>query len=116
MDEEDERNTADRYPNIEKIKDNEQKKGHGGKNSKKIAPYPFPCRTFYKRSEEHTSELQSQFHLLFPFFFLKDTAPPEIYPLPLHRRSSDLEKKKGHGGKNSKKIAPYPFPCRTFYK
>src|SRR3989338_6676573 len=36
------------------------------------------------RSEEHTSELQSQFHLLFPLlFFLNDPAPPEIYPLPL---------------------------------
>src|SRR3989338_6675651 len=36
------------------------------------------------RSEEHTSELQSQFHLLFPFFFFNDPAPTEIYPLSLH--------------------------------
>src|SRR3989338_6683763 len=36
------------------------------------------------RSEEHTSELQSQFHLLFPLFFFNDTATTEIYPLPLH--------------------------------
>src|SRR3989338_6729564 len=39
------------------------------------------CRT---RSEEHTSELQSQFHLLFPLFFFNDPAPTEISPLPLH--------------------------------
>src|SRR3990172_6751825 len=37
-----------------------------------------------KRSEEHTSELQSHLHLLFPIFFFNDTAPTEIYPLPLH--------------------------------
>src|SRR3990172_5221751 len=36
------------------------------------------------RSEEHTSELQSQLHLLCPLFFLKDTATTEIYPLSLH--------------------------------
>src|SRR3989338_7263738 len=36
------------------------------------------------RSEEHTSELQSQFHLVCHFFFLNDAAPPEISPLPLH--------------------------------
>src|SRR3989338_6791957 len=36
------------------------------------------------RSEEHTSELQSQFHLLFPLFFFNDTATTEISPLPLH--------------------------------
>src|SRR3990167_6867174 len=35
------------------------------------------------RSEEHTSELQSQSNLLFPLFF-NDPAPPEISPLPLH--------------------------------
>src|SRR3990167_6890137 len=34
------------------------------------------------RSEEHTSELQSQSNLLFPlFFFFNDTATTEIYPL-----------------------------------
>src|SRR3989338_6749523 len=37
-----------------------------------------------QRSEEHTSELQSHFHLLFLLFFFKDPAPPEISPLPLH--------------------------------
>src|SRR3989338_8384784 len=37
-----------------------------------------------RRSEEHTSELQSQFHLLFPLFFFNDPAPTEISPLPLH--------------------------------
>src|SRR3989338_8069845 len=36
------------------------------------------------RSEEHTSELQSQFHLVCPLFFLNDTAPTEIYSLSLH--------------------------------
>src|SRR5256886_14937274 len=25
-----------------------------------------------------------RFHVIFYFFFLNDTAPPEIYPLPLH--------------------------------
>src|SRR3989338_2081196 len=37
-----------------------------------------------RRSEEHTSELQSQFHLLFLFFFFNDPAPTETSPLPLH--------------------------------
>src|SRR3990172_5289023 len=37
-----------------------------------------------ERSEEHTSELQSRLHLVFPFFFLNDTATTEIYPLSLH--------------------------------
>src|SRR3989338_6789059 len=37
-----------------------------------------------RRSEEHTSELQSQFHLLFRLFFFNDTATTEIYPLSLH--------------------------------
>src|SRR3989338_7043305 len=32
--------------------------------------------TRYIRSEEHTSELQSQFHLLCPFFFLMIRRPP----------------------------------------
>src|SRR3989338_7106985 len=42
------------------------------------------------RSEEHTSELQSQFHLVFRlllykiFFFFNDTATTEIYTLSLH--------------------------------
>src|SRR3990172_1870631 len=36
------------------------------------------------RSEEHTSELQSQLHLLFPLFFFNDTATTEIYTLSLH--------------------------------
>src|SRR3989338_6779501 len=38
----------------------------------------------FLRSEEHTSELQSQFHLLCRLFFFNDTAPTEIYPLSLH--------------------------------
>src|SRR3990167_6890538 len=33
------------------------------------------------RSEEHTSELQSQSNLLFPLFFFNDTPPTEISPL-----------------------------------
>src|SRR3989338_7021881 len=36
------------------------------------------------RSEEHTSELQSQFHLVFPLVFFNDTATTEISPLSLH--------------------------------
>src|SRR3989338_7502866 len=36
------------------------------------------------RSEEHTSELQSQFHLECRRLFLKDTATTEIYTLSLH--------------------------------
>src|SRR3989338_3669046 len=35
------------------------------------------------RSEEHTSELQSQFHLVCRLFF-NDPATPEIYTLSLH--------------------------------
>src|SRR3989338_7847561 len=38
----------------------------------------------YYRSEEHTSELQSQFHLVCRLFFLNDTATTEIYTLSLH--------------------------------
>src|SRR3990167_6871014 len=38
---------------------------------------------FENRSEEHTSELQSQSNLLSPLFFLNDTATTEIYSLPL---------------------------------
>src|SRR3990172_6754630 len=37
-----------------------------------------------KRSEEHTSQLQSPLHLLFPLFFFNDTATTEIYTLSLH--------------------------------
>src|SRR3990172_6791012 len=36
------------------------------------------------RSEEHTSELQSRLHLLFPLFFLNEPATTEISPLSLH--------------------------------
>src|SRR3989338_6641755 len=35
------------------------------------------------RSEEHTSELQSQFHLLYPLFFFMHPPPPDSTPLPL---------------------------------
>src|SRR4030067_836162 len=37
-----------------------------------------------RRSEEHTSELQSLAYLVCRLFFLNTTAPTEIYPLPLH--------------------------------
>src|SRR3989338_6699933 len=37
-----------------------------------------------RRSEEHTSALQSQFHLLFLLFFFNETATTEISPLSLH--------------------------------
>src|SRR3990167_8307585 len=36
------------------------------------------------RSEEHTSELQSQSNLVCRLFFFNDTATTEIYPLSLH--------------------------------
>src|SRR3989338_8062598 len=36
------------------------------------------------RSEEHTSELQSQFHLVCRLLFFNNTATPEIYTLSLH--------------------------------
>src|SRR3990167_2181732 len=36
------------------------------------------------RSEEHTSELQSQSNLVCRLFFFNDPATTEIYPLPLH--------------------------------
>src|SRR3989338_6749285 len=36
------------------------------------------------RSEEHTSELQSQFHLVCRLLFFNDTATTEIYTLSLH--------------------------------
>src|SRR3990172_3647649 len=38
----------------------------------------------HARSEEHTSELQSPLHLLFPLFFFNDTAPTDISTLSLH--------------------------------
>src|SRR3972149_3657140 len=37
----------------------------------------------FRRSEEHTSELQSQPNLVCRLVFLKDAATTEIYPLPL---------------------------------
>src|SRR3990167_6985277 len=49
------------------------------------------------RSEEHTSELQSQSNLLYILFF-NDTATTEIYPLSLHdalpicRRRNNLQR------------------------
>src|SRR3989338_6765508 len=39
---------------------------------------------FIERSEEHTSELQSQFHLVSRLFFFNDPATTEIYTLSLH--------------------------------
>src|SRR3990172_3638193 len=39
--------------------------------------------TIAPRSEEHTSELQSRLHLLYPLFFLNATAPTEISTLSL---------------------------------
>src|SRR3989338_6656771 len=48
------------------------------------ADYLGRLKTARPRSEEHTSELQSQFHLVFRLFFFNDTATTEIYPLSLH--------------------------------
>src|SRR3990172_6926516 len=36
------------------------------------------------RSEEHTSEIQSRLHFIFPLFFFNDPATTEIYTLSLH--------------------------------
>src|SRR3989338_6701226 len=47
-------------------------------SSKSFSLFGFP------RSEEHTSELQSQFHLVFRLFFFNDPATTEIYTLSLH--------------------------------
>src|SRR3989338_6978035 len=46
----------------------------------------FSIKPLYSlRSEEHTSELQSQFHLVCRLvFFFNDTATTEIYTLSLH--------------------------------
>src|SRR3989338_7005073 len=45
---------------------------------------PYAILSVSSEIGEHTSELQSQFHLLFLLFFFNDPAPPEIYPLSLH--------------------------------
>src|SRR3990172_32804 len=37
----------------------------------------------WDRSEEHTSELHSPLHLLFPLFFFNEPAPTDLSPLPL---------------------------------
>src|SRR3990167_2004937 len=42
------------------------------------------------RSEEHTSELQSQSNLVLPFFFFKEPGPHRDLPSSPPRRSSDL--------------------------
>src|SRR3989338_2161677 len=47
-------------------------------------------RTETSRSEEHTPELQSQFHLLSPLYFFQCTAAPRDLPPSPTRRSSDL--------------------------
>src|ERR1051325_6319935 len=41
-------------------------------------------RCAHKRSEEHTSELQSPYVISYAVFCFNDTAPPEIYTLSLH--------------------------------
>src|SRR3990167_6941496 len=48
------------------------------------------------RSEEHTSELQSQSNILYPLIFFNDTATTEIYTLPLH---AALPISAGRGGR-----------------
>src|SRR3989338_2144094 len=45
------------------------------------------------RSEEHTSELQSQFHLVCLLFFFKCSGPPRDLPSFPTRRSSDLRRR-----------------------
>src|SRR3990167_6872644 len=48
------------------------------------------------RSEEHTSELQSQSNLIFRLFFFNDTATTEIYPLSLHDALPILLRRQEH--------------------
>src|ERR1051326_6467479 len=45
---------------------------------------PTAASSTYKRSEEHTSELQSHSFISYPVFFFNDTATTEIYTLSLH--------------------------------
>src|SRR3990167_6891206 len=47
-------------------------------------PSSFRSTAAMKRSEENTSELQSQSNLLYQLVFFNDTATPEIYTLSLH--------------------------------
>src|ERR1044071_5024725 len=42
------------------------------------------CSHLPKRSEEHTSELQSRVDISYAVFFFNDTATTEIYTLSLH--------------------------------
>src|SRR2546427_831661 len=46
------------------------------------------------RSEKHTSGLPSQSKIVCPLFFLNDTPPPKISPLPLHAALPISEYKK----------------------
>src|SRR3990167_6923954 len=56
--------------------------------SSSLSSGPLPTRKHLMclslRSEEQTSELQSQSNLAFRLFFLNDTATTEIYSLSLH--------------------------------
>src|SRR3989338_15796 len=56
-----------------------------------ISPMEIPATGF--RSEEHTSELQSQFHLVCPLFFLMIRRPPRstLFPYTTLFRSQSLE-------------------------
>src|SRR3990167_6933556 len=67
------------------------------------------------RSEEHTSELQSQSNLLYPLFFFNDTATTEIYTFPT-RRSSDLPSKAEFWHKLSAPARPWPSEVEWFEK
>src|ERR1051326_2973865 len=56
---------------------------------------------FHRRSEEHTSELQSHSFISYAVFFFNDTATTEIYTLSLHDAlpiSADCFSKISHEG------------------
>src|SRR3990167_7036985 len=61
-----------------------------------------------RRSEEHTSELQSQSNLVFPPFFFNDAATTEIYPLSLHDALPI-----SHGGRSQGGISAAHRPGRA---
>src|SRR3990172_6895393 len=52
------------------------------------------CFPIEARSEEHTSELQSRLHLVFPLFFLMIRRPPRstLFPYTTLFRSASLQR------------------------
>src|SRR3990167_1282716 len=58
---------------------------------KVLKRFSYPTQPSPKRTEEHTSELQSQSNLLYPFFFLMIRRPPRstLFPYTTLFRSSE---------------------------